>query len=133
MKEKIIKFINYVATSLASSVVDLAFFYVFLDIVKKLRISPDVFFATIGARLISSVVSYILNRRYVFKSDGDLKIQFNKHVVIEGVQMFLSASLVTMLDFLINKNEIIEKCAVDLFLFFVAYFAQKHWVYKQNY
>ena len=133
MKEKIIKFINYVATSLASSVVDLAFFYVFLDIVKKLRLSPDVFFATIGARLISSVVSYILNRRYVFKSDGDLKIQFNKHVVIEGVQMFLSASLVTMLDFLINKNEIIEKCAVDLFLFFVAYFAQKHWVYKQNY
>ena len=133
MKEKIIKFVNYVATSLASSVVDLAFFYVFLDIVKKLRISPDVFFATIGARLISSVVSYILNRRYVFKSDGDLKIQFNKHVVIEGVQMFLSASLVTMLDFLINKNEIIEKCAVDLFLFFVAYFAQKHWVYKQNY
>ena len=132
MREKVIRFINYIATSLAASVVDLALFYVFLDIFEKIHFYPDVFYATICARVLSSVVAYILNRKVVFKSNGSKRVQFNKHAVVEAVQMMMSASLVTVVDSFFHGQEIIEKCAVDLVLFFVFYFVQKYWVYKED-
>ena len=54
-------FIEYILTSLASSAIDIAFFYIFLKELDKLGLHEAVFLSTILARIISCIISYILN------------------------------------------------------------------------
>lgn len=132
MDERIKKFMKYVGTSLASTIIDLIFFEIFLFVFEKFKIYPDVFHATICARIISSVFDYYLNRNLVFKSSGSKRKQFSRHVVVIASQMILSATSLTVVDSIFKGSEILEKCIIDTLLFFFAYFLQKLWVYKED-
>ena len=131
MKEKAHKFIKYAGTSLVSTVFDLLFFDLFLSFFERIKLYPDVFYATICARIISCTFDYFLNSKLVFKAKSSHK-QFVRHILVMGLQMLLSASLLTFVDGIFHGEEILEKCIIDVVLFFVAYAFQKHWVYKEN-
>ena len=132
MNQKLIKLIKYAATSLTSTVVDLIIFYLTHKTLEKTHVTGAIFIATIIARIFSSALDYYLNRNLVFKSSGNRRKQMTKHFIIAGLQMLMSGSLLTLVDSILRGNEVIEKCGVDLVLFFVAYFGQKHWVYKER-
>lgn len=132
MNLKLKVFIEYILTSLASSAIDIAFFYIFLKELDKLGLHEAVFLSTILARIISCIISYILNKKIVFKSDGKISKQLSKHIILTVAQMLLSASLIYFVNVLFKANEVIEKMVVDSILFFVFYFAQKLWVFKDE-
>ena len=132
MKNRIHKFVKYGITSLISTVFDLLFFDIFLNIFEKIKIYPDVFYATIVARILSCILDYHLNSRIVFKVSGNKQKQFIRHAVVMGCQMLLSAVSLTIVDSIFKGNELIEKCIIDTILFFIAYFLQKIWVYKKD-
>lgn len=121
---------DYTITSLASTVVDLSLFYICNKELEKTKILYVTFTATILSRIVSTIVGYILNSRYVFKSNNSKKEQIIKHFILNGIQMLFSALILTFVHMTFNSNKIIEKCFVDGVLFFVFYYAQKYWVYK---
>lgn len=131
MKIKFKLFVDYILTSLATSLVDLSFFYFFSTELNKTSLTNALFLATILARIISGLVGYILNKRVVFKAEGNTKKQLIKHFIVLFIQMFSSAFLISYVHSTFNGYPLFEKIVVDSTLFFIFYFVQKNWVYKK--
>lgn len=93
-----------------------------------------VFVATIIARVISSIVNYIINRRAVFESSVSVKQSVWKYYILCVVQMIFAAIGVMLMIRIFGNGEALEglvyKPVVDVILFFVSYRIQQRWVFR---
>ena len=122
-KSNFFKIIKYGFSSGSSLIIDLSFFAIFNYFFN------NVFFATILARIISSLYNYFVNSRFVFKSYSRSSII--KYYVLVIIQMFASAIFVSILcNFIKNINQTFIKLFVDIIIFIVNYFVQKEVVFK---
>ena len=91
--------------------------------------------ATVGARVVSSVVNFLLNRNVVFRSTGSSGRAAGRYFLLAVVQCGLSALLVYILGSLLQVSHVMEtaiKMPVDCMLFLFSYVIQKKWVFKDN-
>lgn len=129
---------KYMFSSLAASAIDLLGFTLFLFVANHfLAPKHAILAATILARVISSVTNCIINKAVVFKSKNSMaKVLVRYYIVCvcqTAVSYFGVAGLTKLLG--IGKVTILVtlvKMLVDTVLFFVSYFIQKGWVYKED-
>lgn len=76
MNKKVREFINFSMPSFVSTVVDLVLFAVSVFFLKDQAPQYYILIATIGARLVSTLVNYNLNAKLVFSGADDRKLQF---------------------------------------------------------
>ena len=97
-------------------------------------IALKVLIATVVARVISSIVNYILNRNAVFESESSVKKSVWKYYLLCFVQMICAAAGVFGLSALFGGGEVLEglvyKPIVDVLLFLVSYQIQQRWVFR---
>ncbi len=97
-------------------------------------IALKVLIATVVARVISSIVNYILNRNAVFESNTSVRRSMWKYYLLCFVQMICAAAGVFGLSALFGGGEAMEgllyKPVVDVLLFLVSYQVQQRWVFK---
>jgi putative flippase GtrA len=94
---------------------------------------PHVFIvlATIGARILSALFNYSLNRNAVFHQDSNSTM--SKYFVLVIAQMLFSGFASTLFYYVLGKNgEVLIKIAVDTILFFGSYTIQKKWVFASK-
>lgn len=137
---KIYKIIfKYSLSSGASAVIDLLLFYVALHVFELSGMDATwnteliVVFATVVARVISSLFNYFVNRKVVFKSAS--KNSFWKYYALCIVQMAASAALVAGLSALFAVGKVgktVIKLIVDTCLFFASFGIQREWVFKKK-
>ena len=121
-------FFRYAAASLASSGVDIGLFAL-LSAVLPEGLAGRAAIATVGARLVSGLFNFILNRNYSFSAaEGKVSKQGPRYLVLFLSIMGLSALFVTLLERL-PIPLVLTKALVDTVLFLVSYFAQKRWVF----
>lgn len=144
---------KYTVSSLICCVIDIGFFNLFNILFTKLNVLTDpanslgslitgqkgegglrVLIATVIARVISSIVNYILNRNAVFKSKVSVKKSVWKYYLLCMVQMVAAALGVMLMIRLFGNGETLEglvyKPIIDLILFFVSYQVQQRWVFR---
>ena len=88
--------------------------------------------ATYGARLVSAVVNFLLNRNLVFKDASDPKRAAVRYTVLALIQAAVSAGLVALIRRLTGVSPLMEttiKIPVDMALFVLSYHIQKVWVF----
>lgn len=116
--------IKYSLSSALSVIVDYVFFCMFLWLGVSIPLS------TYGARAISSVANFYVNRSFVFNKKG----HFARHIVLYYTQVLISATLsagaVYFLSDILNGYEIICKMLVDTTLFFLNYYVQKKLIFR---
>lgn len=118
-------FFKYIIVSILSFLTDIFLFKIFLIFKNSILLS------TIIARIISSILNYILNRNKVFKSYN--KTSFFKYYTLVFIQMFISGISVSLLNnILINKSILTLKIIVDIIIFIVNYYIQREWVFKKG-
>lgn len=97
-------------------------------------VALKVLIATVVARVISSIVNYILNRNAVFESNTSVKKSMWKYYILCFVQMICAAAGVFGLSALFGGGEALEglvyKPIVDVLLFLVSYQIQQRWVFR---
>ena len=89
--------------------------------------------ASYGARIVSSVVNFFLNRKVVFKAKNSGRQSAVRYFLLAVVQCGLSALLVSVLSRVFKASKVMQtavKMPVDLALFLGSYFIQKKWVFK---
>ena len=89
--------------------------------------------ATGGARVVSSVANFFLNRKVVFKASNSGKKSAVRYFILAIVQCGLSALLVTGLSRVFKTSKVMQtavKMPVDMALFLGSYYIQKKWVFK---
>lgn len=127
MKEKLLKYktiISYFISSGFSFVVDLIAFTIILHFLK------DILLSSYLARGISSIFNYIVNKKYVFKSDS--KNSFFSYFTLVIVNITISGILVNKIYNNINFNATIIKAFIDGIIFVINYFLQKFVIFNNE-
>jgi glycosyltransferase involved in cell wall biosynthesis len=133
---KIYKIIlHFIMSSLMSSVIDITAFGVLTSVIlNDVEKSNKILFATILARVVSSMFNFMFNKKAVFKSDESFKKSFFKYYILCIIQMMTSYGLVYLTSDILNLGNgftTVSKGVIDTLLFFVSFRIQKAWVFKK--
>lgn len=125
-KEEIIRIIKYLFSAGSSFILDNVLFNIFLFFIGSSVFS--IYLCTTLSRIISSIYNYFINSRIVFKNKD--KKTIIGYFILVVVQMFISATLVSLIDKFIGGNTGIIKIIVDIIIFIVNYIIQKEVIFK---
>ncbi|MBQ6814148.1 MAG: bifunctional glycosyltransferase family 2/GtrA family protein [Lachnospiraceae bacterium] len=124
---------RFIASSLAASVIDIISFTILNYLLGDMDAKSRLLIATVGARIISSIINYILNEKAVFNSDVPRKKTIMRYYVLCGCQMLASYGLVWLITDALVLGKIltaVSKVIVDTSLFFISFKIQRNWVFK---
>ena len=128
--------LKYLFSSAAAALIDTVVFY----ILKRWAILafipiPLTYSATIGARIVSSLVNYGINAKHVFKEDAT-KATFVKYYMLAAVQLIISATLVFVVERVLQISSpllsTVAKAVIDTILFFFSFRIQHKWVFNNK-
>ena len=123
-------FAKYIFSSLSAFVIDIILFNIFINILKGVNVDNKIVYATILARIISSLYNFKINAKMVFKNMN--KGSFIKYIVLVLIQMLVSAVSVELLSRVIGINVTIIKIIVDMVIFMVNFVVQREIVFKNK-
>lgn len=119
-------FLKYIFASISSFIIDLILFSLFSKVFKGIN---SILFATITARVLSSIYNYIVNARMVFKKENSIS-SFIKYTVLCVIQMFVSGYSVQYLAKLFGKiSTVVIKVIVDSIIFVANFIIQRELVF----
>ena len=123
--------LKFVSSSLISFAVDYGSFLLLLGVLGQV-LTPNltVFWAGIGARVISSTVNYTVNRTTVFKSAARLSTL--RYYGLCVVLMLVSSGSVTLLHAIAGGGAWFFKIIVDSLLFVASFTVQREWVFAKR-
>ena len=130
-KKNIILF-KFVLSSFVCYVIDYGLYSLFVTFPIFFKGVSSVRFSNIGARIISSTLNFLLNRRFVFKD--------KEKTASKAIEYFALAAAVLVgstltLGFLVGRfefNKYYTKIAVDVLFFIVNWFVQRFVIFKNN-
>lgn len=138
------RFCKFVITGLSSALLDVLIWMLIFNFLERYDRTLSIFnhpfhlsilLATVTARICSSLYNFTLNRKFVFR-DG--RRQHNR-IAADAVKYYILAVCLLTASYLLtdicshwvpNAFMPIAKAAVDLFLFGMSYFAQRHIVFR---
>jgi putative flippase GtrA len=127
-------FIKFSGSSVVCFLLDNGLFTVLnLFVLSGLADAPRYFAATYGARLVSAVTNFLLNRTVVFHAHNSMKRSALRYLLLSVVQATASAGLVYLFTSLTHLGGIVDtavKISVDACLFIVSYQIQRRWVFQ---
>lgn len=125
-------FFFYMCSSIASFLIDIGLFQLFVTLLKWLSITTGyITLATFAARILSSLFNYTVNRTIVFKNSSN-KNSLIKYYILCICQMLISAGVVTGLYQVFQIPEVLIKIVVDTILFCISYQIQQRWVFRKK-
>lgn len=124
--------LKYVSSSLLSSLIDYAAFLLLCALFAKTSMSSalSILIATVGARLLSSLCNYAMNRTLIFKSRENIRKTILRYYALCAGQTACSYAGVYLL-FRIGCPKAIAKIPVDVLLFFLSFRIQRGWVFRK--
>lgn len=122
--------LTFLAGSAASSLVDLAAFWLFSHFLFRDDRSY-LFSASVLARLISGCVNFFLNKKLTFRSRGNTARESGRYLCLFLAVMLISGKAVALLSWA-PIPALWIKAAVDAVLFVVNYFVQRKWVFRRD-
>lgn len=126
-------FLLFTIFSLSSFLLDVLIFAALNYFVfTKLPQAERIFWATIAARIVSSIFNFTMNRKVVFQTNSGIGMQILKYYCLAAVQMLVSAKMVTVLVNLLPFADTVVKMIVDTILFLISYQIQQRWIFKSE-
>ena len=122
------QFIKATIVSVVTTIIDLTLFRIISNNSHSLFV---ISMATLISRTVSTILMFIFNKKWVFKSKKNGKKELIQFVIMIIIQMSISAFLVWLFRFL-PIPQIVTKMIVDTLLFFAAYFVQKYYIFKEK-
>ncbi len=122
--------IKFVASSFVGFLTDIILFAV-ISLILSLYSLENIIIATVIARVLSGFVNYVINKKSVFRLQGNAIGSVLKYFFLFFLIMGASAIGTAGLDLLL-ENSIISKILIDTTLFLFSYSMQKNWVFVKN-
>ncbi|MBQ3322840.1 MAG: GtrA family protein [Firmicutes bacterium] len=125
-------FIRLIISSCICMVIDLGIFHGMGMALDFEHAALEIFIATLTARVISSLINYVINRKWVFGSNAAVGKSMLRYYILAAFIMLMSWLLVTILVYFTGADGIYRtglKFCTDCCLFIVSYLAQKKWVF----
>jgi len=121
---------KFLFSSFTSIICDYAFFILLGMFFSFLPQQLELLIAIFGARTISSIVNFNLNRKIVFRNSDDIKKLIIRYYILASVIMFCSYAGVYFFTYKFNMEEIVAKIIIDIILFIASFKFQNNWVFN---
>lgn len=127
-------FIKFSSSSVICFLVDNGLFTLLnIFVLSGMADAPRYFVATYGARLVSAVTNFMLNRTVVFHAHNSMKRSALRYFALSVVQAGVSAGFVYLFTSMTHLGGFVDtlvKISVDLCLFVISYQIQRRWVFQ---
>lgn len=128
---------RFMLSSGICSLIDIGLFTLLnliLSQISSLDEGVRIFIATAGARVVSSLVNFLINRNRVFRSGKNAKRSALRYYILCAAQLTVSALCVRGISALFCAEaglwQSVIKIVTDTLLFFISFGIQRDWVYK---
>ena len=125
--------LKYLSSSILSFVLDWGLFTALLWLLSWIAAGLgdiNIYIATAGARILSSLFNFAVNRTVVFRSRENLGKTLVRYYILCLCQLLCSAGLVHLLS-LTGCPSALAKIPVDILLFLVSFRIQRSWVFRK--
>lgn len=123
-------FFKYLLSSIAAFLIDVVVYALLLRLLKDVSLY-SIGMASIGARAVSALFNYSLNRNVVFSNNSG-RSSFLKYFGLVLIQILASANLVYFGHLLFPSFDTVPiKLMVDGLLFFFSYYIQKNFIFTR--
>lgn len=123
--------ITYLLSSGLSFIIDIVAFSIIIFFLKD-KFTESIIISSYIARCISSIVNYIVNKKYVFKNKKKKNYKaFIGYFLLVVINITISGLLVAKIYNYIHFNVTLIKVVIDTVIFFVNYFLQKLIIFKK--
>ncbi len=130
---------RFMLSSGICSLIDIGLFTLFNLLMSQISALDEgvrIFIATAGARLVSSLVNFLVNRSRVFRSGNNAKRSALRYYILCAAQMIVSALCVRGISALFGAEaglwQSVIKIVTDTLLFFISFGIQRDWVYSNT-
>lgn len=123
--------IRFSCSSLLSFLIDYGMFTIWNLIFGALNMHQVVALSNLCARCISSVCNYTMNKKYVFKDKESIHKSAIKYFSLVVAILGMNTLLLMILVHTILPNPYIAKVIVEIIMFIVSYYVQKHFVFHK--
>lgn len=124
--------IKFALSSFAGFLVDYALFNLLNWLLGSLSAGLRIFIATNGARVCSALFNYLVNKNVVFDSTAKTSSTLVRYTILCVCQALASTFGVYLFSEILPVPIMLAKIIVDLGLFFVSFFIQRKWVFKDK-
>jgi len=122
-------FFKYLMSSGTSFLIDILLFQIILIVLKESVAEQRILLATVGARVGSSLINYVMNHNFVFKSKVSGEKTLVKYYILVIIQMLVSAGIVAAVYLITGVPETFIKIIVDSLLFLASYRIQRKFIF----
>lgn len=124
-------FLFYGVSGAASFGLDIALFWLFVQLLRDESPEAFIIIATVAARILSSLFNYYINRNKVFKQ-GSRKSLLRYYILAAFIMAASAASVHLLYAEWLGRGEVILKVLVDTVLFIFGFIAQRAWVFRKE-
>ena len=126
------RIIKFSASSLISFLIDYSVFILLKLMLLSYAPALSLLYAAVGARIVSSMCNFIMNKKLVFKSSDSFAVAALKYYLLAGIILVLNYGLMYLLNLLIGIPLWIAKPVTDLSLFVLSFQMQKRFIFKKK-
>lgn len=124
--------IKFALSSFAGFLVDYALFNLLFWLLGGQSPGVQVFIAQNGARVCSALFNYALNKNVVFQTTAKTSSTLVRYAILSVCQSLCSTLGIYLLSVVLPVPAMASKIVVDLGLFFISFFIQRKWVFKDK-
>lgn len=124
-------FLLYGLSGAASFGLDIALYWMFLQLFRPEAPQLFIIFATVAARILSSLFNYYINRNKVF-GQGSRKSLIRYYILAAFIMLVSAGSVHLLYAEWLGRGEVILKVLVDTILFVFGFVAQRAWVFRKE-
>ena len=131
------RIIKYILSSMSSALADSFVFWLVkhITVLGEIIPVPLTFTASVTARIISSLLNYLINSKVVFSKKTSAR-SLVKYYILAAVQLCVSAAAVFALENLFGVSapilSTLIKIIVDILLWFISFRIQHRWVFAEK-
>ncbi|MBK5240811.1 glycosyltransferase family 2 protein [Clostridium sp.] len=126
-------FFKFISSSFLSFILDIFLFSMFAKLLHNLTPGYFILLSTIGARVMSSLFNYNVNKNAVFKHKAIDKMVLVRYYILCVTLMLISGLSVSATWFIFKSSEVLIKVVIDSILSLMSYKVQKEWVFGKKY
>lgn len=121
--------LKFSASSFIGFLVDYTMYALLLMLTAKFAIANGLILSNIGARIVSSITNYTINRKYVFKSDKNIGKSALQYFALAALILAGNTAILTVLTGVFGIGSLVAKVITEVILFSLSWLVQRYVIF----
>lgn len=124
--------LKFSASSLVSFLIDYVMYGILIALTAAAGLSHSLIISNIGARLVSSVVNYSINRKFVFNSNSNIPKSALQYFMLAAVILIGNTIVLSTLVNTMGIGSMPAKLITEIIFFFISWTVQKYLIFYRE-